>query len=177
MASPSSTGSIKAAKQAGAGDFPKQSSARKLTRLSRELTAAVLLAMKYIAHATGTEPSQDELAAVLRSYFTLDEVTNQINYLRKKPPESPGSDAPSGLRRPNLRINLIAASNSNCLARAGFFIQPIAEAVEGIRKHAKAMLGAAPSDASIASSLRSSFILSELKNQVVYTRNQLRGQR
>lgn len=175
MASPSSTGSIKAAKQAGAGGLPKQSSARKLTRLNRELTEAILLAMKYITHATGTEPSQEELAAVLKSYFTLDEVTNQINYLRKKPPESSGLDTSSGLRQPHLRINLIAASNLNCLARAGFFIRPIAEAVEGIRKHAKAMLGATPSDASIASSLRSSFILSELKNQVVYARNQLGG--
>jgi hypothetical protein len=38
------------------------------------------------------------------------------------------------------------------------------------------MLGVVPSDASIALSLRSSFILSELKNQIVYARNQLRGQ-
>jgi hypothetical protein len=154
------------------GSLPRPDNARKLTRLSRDLGGAVLLAMKYIAYTTGTEPSQEELAAVLKSYFTLDEVTNQINYLRKKPPENADLETRFGFRRPTMRINMIAASQMNCLARAGFFIQPIAEAIGGIRKHAGAMLGVVPSDASIALSLRSSFILSELKNQIVYARNQ-----
>jgi hypothetical protein len=75
-----------------------------------------------------------------------------------------------------MRINMIAAARTNCLARAGFFIRPIADAIGEIRKHAGSMLGVVPSDASIALSLRSSFILSELKNQIVYARSQLRGQ-
>jgi hypothetical protein len=158
------------------GSLPKQDPARKLTRLSRDLEGAILLAMKYIAHATGTEPRQEELAAVLKSYFTLDEITNQINYLRKKPPENADMETRFGFRKPTLRINMMAASQMNCLARAGLFIQPIADAISGIRKHAGAMLGVAPSDASIALSLRSSFILSEIKNQIVYARNRLRGQ-
>ncbi len=156
--------------------MPRQDPARKLVRLSPDLEDAIQLVMKYVAHATGAEPRQEDLAAVLKSYFTLDEITNQINYLLKKPPENAGAEARPGPQRPSLRINLIGASHSNCLARAGFFIRPIADAIGEIRKHAGAMLGVAPSDACIASSLRSSFILSELKNQIVYTRNQLRGQ-
>jgi hypothetical protein len=143
-----------------------------LIRLSNHLQAAILLVMKYVAQTTGAEPSQEEIATVLKSYFTLDEVTNQINYLRKKPPvqERPGAD--SGFRPTPIRINLMVAPNKNPLARAGFFIQPIAEAVAEIRKHATALLGAAPSDEDIALSLKSSFILSELKNQIVHIRQQ-----
>ncbi len=119
--------------------MPRKDPERKLTRLNRDLEQAILLIIKYVAHTTGTEPCQEEIAAVLKSYFTLDEVTNQINYLRKKPLENAGETVPS------------------------------------IRRHAHAMLGAAPSDQSIALSLKSSFILSELKNQIVHARNQLRN--
>jgi hypothetical protein len=176
MASPSSTGSIQSARHAGRESPPPLNAARKLIRLSRDLEEAVLLAMKYIAHATGAEPSQEELAAVLKSYFTLDEVTNQINYLRKKPPENAGLEAPFGLRRPTLRVNMLAAPQTNYLARAGYFVRPLADAIEAIRTHAKSMLGTAPSDANLAASLRSSFILSEIKNQIVHARKQ-RGQK
>jgi hypothetical protein len=143
-----------------------------LVRISSHLQAAILLVMKYVAQTTGAEPSQEEIATVLKSYFTLDEVTNQINYLRKKPPvpERPGAD--SGFWQAPMRINLMVATHKNPLARAGFFIQPIAEAVAEIRKHASAVLGIAPSDEDIALSLESSFILSELKNQIVHIRQQ-----
>jgi hypothetical protein len=143
-----------------------------LVRLSNHLQAAILLVMDYVAQTTGIEPSQEEIATVLKSYFTLDEVTNQINYLRKKPPvqERPGAD--SGFRAAPMRINLMIAPNKNPLARAGFFIRPIAEAVAEIRKHANAALGVAPSDEDIALSLKSNFILSELKNQIVHIRQQ-----
>lgn len=143
-----------------------------LVRLSNHLQAAILLVMDYVAQTTGIEPSQEEIATVLKSYFTLDEVTNQINYLRKKPPvqERPGAD--SGFRAAPMRINLMIAPNKNPLARAGFFIRPIAEAVAEIRKHANAALGVAPSDEDIALSLNSNFILSELKNQIVHIRQQ-----
>jgi hypothetical protein len=154
--------------------MPRKDPERKLTRLSRDLEQAILLIIKYVAHTTGTEPSQEEIAAVLKSYFTLDEVTNQINYLRKKPLENAGEAVPSDRQRPAMRINMITAG-INCLARAGYFIRPIADAIGEIRRHAHAMLGKAPSDQSIALSLKSSFILSELKNQIVHSRNQLRN--
>jgi hypothetical protein len=166
----SSTTSAKPAKKAGFK--PRTDAPRKLIRLSRDLEEAIHVVMKYVAQTTGTEPRQEEIAAVLKSYFTLDEVTNQLNYLRKKPPDRAGENAVSGFQRPTMRINLTAAARTNSLARAGFFIQPIADAIAEIRRHARALHGTAPSDASIALSLRSSFILSELKNQIVHSRNQ-----
>ena len=167
----SSTTSAKTAKKGGF--VPRTDPARKLVRLSRDLEESILLVMKYVAHTTGIEPRQEELAAVLKSYFTLDEVTNQLNYLRKKPPDRSSANNDSGFQRPTMRINMSAASRANSGARAGFFIRPIADAIAAIRRHAQALLGTAPSDESIALSLRSSFILSELKNQIVHSRNQL----
>jgi len=164
---------LNAAKQSKKSGFRQRREAEPLLiRLSNHLQAAILLVMDYVAQTTGIEPSQEEIATVLKSYFTLDEVTNQINYLRKKPPvqERPGAD--SGFRAAPMRINLMIAPNKNPLARAGFFIRPIAEAVAKIRKHANAALGVAPSDEDIALSLKSSFILSELKNQIVHIRQQ-----
>jgi hypothetical protein len=146
-----------------------------LIKLGKSLKEAVLLTMAYAKQATGTEPSQDEIAAVLKSYFTLDEVTNQINYLRKKPLGDEGVDDFSGLNRLSMRINLLSGPPKNSLARAGFFIRPIAESIVGIRKHAKATLGAAPSDDEVARSLKSSFILSEIKNQIVHARRSGKG--
>jgi hypothetical protein len=126
--------------------------------------------MAYVEQATGAEPSQEEIAAVLKSYFTLDEVTNQINYLRKKPAADERAEERSGLGRLSLRINLMSGPTRNSLARAGFFIRPIAEGIVGIRRHAKATLGVVPSENEVARSLKSSFILSEIKNQIVHAR-------
>jgi len=132
------------------------------------------MVMAYVRHATGTEPSQDEIAAVLKSYFTLDEVTNQISYLQRRPLEdaSAGGDADPG--RLPLRINLMSGPPKNSLARAGLFSRTIAESIARIRKHAETVLGAATRDDHIARSLMSSFILSELKNQIVHARKHSR---
>jgi hypothetical protein len=141
-----------------------------LIKLGASLKEAILLIMAYVRQATGTEPSQDEIAAVLKSYFTLDEVTNQINYLRKKPAGDESADQDSSLSRLCVRINLMSGPPKNSLARAGYFIRPLAEGIVGIRKHAKATLGEAPSEGDVARSLKSSFILSEIKNQIVHAR-------
>lgn len=169
----SSKTSVKSAQRGGFRHRTATAPVRNVIRLSRDLEEAILLVMKYVAHTTGTEPRQEEIAAVLKSYFTLDEVTNQLNYLRKKPPDRSGANAVTGFQRPTMRINMAAASRTNSLARAGYFIRPIADAIGEIRRHAQAMLGSAPSDESIALSLRSSFILSEIKNQIVHSRNQV----
>jgi hypothetical protein len=132
------------------------------------------MAMQYIAQTTGIEPTQEEIAAVLKSYFTLNEVCNQINYLRKKPADRTGKNNDPGPRGVSLRINLGSRSPKNSLARAGFFIPSIGEGIAAIRKHAKAMLGLEPSEDEIACSLESNFILSEIKNQIVHLRKQAR---
>jgi hypothetical protein len=160
-----------------AGLTPPPDPSPQLIRLSRHLEDAILLIMRYVAHTTGREPRQEEIARVLKSYFTLEEVTNQINYLRKKPPANEDADVCCGLRRPSLRINLGIGPPTNRLARAGFFIRPIADAIGQIRRHAQAMHGVVPGDESIAHSLKSSFILSELKNQIVHVRNQANAKR
>jgi len=130
--------------------------------------------MAYVRQATGTEPSQEEIAAVLKSYFTLDEVTNQINYLKKRPREDETAGGESSASSLAFRINLRSGPPKNTLARAGLFSRSIAEGIARVRRHAETMLGAAPSDEDIALSLKSTFILSELKNQIVHARQHSR---
>jgi hypothetical protein len=145
-----------------------------VAKFEKSLKEAILMAMAYVGQATGTEPSQDEIAAVLKSYFTLDEVTNQINYLKKRPVGEDAGDDDASPSRLALRINLRSGPPKNSLARAGLFSRPIAEAIANIRKHAEKVLGAVPSEDEIARSLKSSFILSELKNQIVHARKRRR---
>jgi hypothetical protein len=139
-------------------------------KLGDSTTAAILMVMRFAGHATGTEPTQQEIALVLKSYFTLDEITNQLNYLRHRPPDNEEGLALFAAPQLSLRINLSGATHRNSLARAGYFIEAIGESLGAIRKHAQAVLGTAPSDEEISRSLMSSFILSELKNQIVYAR-------
>jgi hypothetical protein len=139
-------------------------------KLGDRTTAAILMVMRFTGQATGTEPTQQEIASVLKSYFTLDEVTNQLNYLRQRPPGGEEALALFTAPRLSLRINLTGASHRNSLAWAGYFIEAIGEGLAAIRKHAQAVLGTEPSDEEITRSLMSNFILSELKNQIVYAR-------
>jgi hypothetical protein len=139
-------------------------------KLGDSTTAAILMVMQFAGQATGTEPTQQEIASVLKSYFTLDEVTNQLNYLRHRPPNDEEALALFTAPRLPLRINLNGASPQNSLARAGYFIEAIGEGLGAIRKHAQAVLGSEPSDMEISRGLMSNFILSELKNQIVYAR-------
>jgi hypothetical protein len=141
-----------------------------MIKLGDSTTAAILMVMQYAGQATGTEPTQPEIASVLKSYFTLDEVTNQLNYLRQRPPDDEEALALFAGPRLSLRINLTGTSHRNSLAHAGYFIEAIGEGLAAIRKHAQAVLGTAPSDAELTRSLMSSFILSEIKNQIVYAR-------
>jgi hypothetical protein len=145
-----------------------------MVKLENNLREAILTLMTYVRQTTGTEPSQEEIAAVLKSYFTLDEVTNQISYLKKKPREDDDAGGDSSPSRLAFRINLRSGPPKNTLARAGLFSRPIAEGIARIRKHAASVLGAAPSDEDIARSLKSTFILSELKNQIVHARKHTR---
>lgn len=143
----------------------------KLTRLPDPIRDAVQALIQYVARASGTEPTQEELAQALSTYFTLDELTNQINFLRKSPPR-PEKAENSEPRRAAWRFNMAAGPPRSSLARTGWFIPAIAEAVEAIRRHGKGVLGSAPSDLEIGQGLQSSFIMSEIKNQIVYARRQ-----
>jgi hypothetical protein len=137
------------------------------------LKDAILTIMKYIRAHTGVEPTQIEVAELLKSYFILNEVGNQIKYQLKK------EDAGNGKNRaishePFWRLNLKDGPGQNILARAGIFHYSIKEAIDATRQHANKTIGVDPPLAIIAKSLKSSFILSEIKNQLTFLRKQQR---
>ena len=57
----------------------------KLFRVGKEMTDAILTVLKYVRDTTGIEPSQEEIATALKSYFILNEIENQIRFQRKNP--------------------------------------------------------------------------------------------
>ena len=132
---------------------------------------AILTIMKYIKFFTGVEPNQEEVAALLKSYFILNEVGNQIKYQLKQK-EIKGAKNPIKLSGPNWKLNLLGGAEQNILARAGVFHRSIKVAIDGIRQHVQKTMGTDPGYDIIAKSLKSSFILSEIKNQLDYQRKQ-----
>ena len=125
--------------------------------------------MKYVGEATGDEPSQKEFANALKSYFILNEIGNQIKYLRKKKISSqPGETLSKG---PFWTLNLMNGPPKNGLVRVGLFYPEIKDAISAARLFVKDSSGQEPSETEIALSLKSTFILSEIKNQIGWQRN------
>jgi hypothetical protein len=139
-------------------------------RLEDSIKDAILTIIRYIKDYTGVEPTQQEVAEILKSYFILNEVGNQIKYQLKKK-DSQEERKQVGPGRPYWTLNLMGRPGQNVLARAGVFSRSIQEAIEGIRQFVKNTTGADPNYDIIAKSLQSSFILSEIKNQLEYQRN------
>ena len=138
-------------------------------RMENDIKDAILTIMKYIKAVTGSEPSQEEVAELLKSYFIINEVGNQIKYqLKKDSPAEKENDLNTGT--PFWKLNLKGVPGQNILARAGVFHRSIKEAIDGTRQYMKKTTGADPDDKIIARSLKSSFILSEIKNQFEYQR-------
>ncbi len=141
----------------------------KLVHLGRQITDAILTVLKYVKATTGYEPSQAEVADALKSYFLLNEIGNQIKFQRKKqvsqpPPYMPALD-------PFWKINLKTGPSRNNLVRAGLFYKNMQDALNTVKRFVKDSGADEPSEAEIASSLMSSFILSEIKNQIDWQRN------
>ena len=145
-------------------------------RLGDSLKDAVLTIMKYIKAHTGFEPTQEEVAEILKSYFILNEVGNQIKYHLKKD-EKKEEKKQASYRGPFWTLNLRSGPGQNILARAGVFHKSIQEAIEATRQHIRETMGVAPDDDIIAASLKSSFILSEIKNQMDYQRKMSKKKR
>ena len=142
-----------------------------LIRFDDYLWKSLLAVIRYIKSATGEEPDQEELAQALGSYFILNEIGNQLKYLKKRRVDA--AEAPEGeLRRSRWNFNLISGPPRNNLARVGLFIGPVGDAIDRIRAHARQAAGKEISNQDIAQSLRSSFILSEIVNQVDWLRQQ-----
>jgi hypothetical protein len=140
-----------------------------LVRIGTPMQTAMISAMTYIRYATGREPAQAELAAALSTYFMLNEISNQLKFQHKKTPGS-RRQAPFAQTRPFWTLDLLSGPSENSLARAGYFIPEILEAIEKNITHAETVLGHQPEETDLAACLQSSFILSELKNQIEWLR-------
>lgn len=130
---------------------------------------AILTIMQYIEHETGSEPTQEEVAALLSSYFIINEVGNQIKYQLQKE-QTTADGAQIDAEGPFWKLNLKTGPGQNFLAKAGIFHRSIKEAIDSTRRHMQKTIGADPNNGIIAKSLTSSFILSEIKNQLDYQR-------
>ena len=140
----------------------------KLFRFGKHMTDAIWTLMKYVRDTTGIEPSQDEIAEALKNYFILNEIGNQIKFQRKKPTVQ-GPPAGSS-KEPFWTLNLMASSPKDRFVKAGLFYEGIQDAIKTTQDFVKEASGDEPSEAEIASSLKCSFILSEIKNQIDWQR-------
>jgi len=130
---------------------------------------AILTIMAYIEDKTGTEPTQEELASLLSSYFIINEVGNQIKYQLKKGGTKPGVDQLEDVS-PFWKLDLKTGPGLNNLARAGIFHQSIKDALDSTRLYIKKTIGVDPGYAVVARSLKSNFILSEIVSQLDHHR-------
>jgi hypothetical protein len=141
----------------------------KLVRLIKPVTDAILTLMKYVGDTTGDEPTQQEIANALKSYFILNEIGNQIKFQRKK--QAPPEPAETGSRDMFWTINLMTGPSKNNLLRVGLFYQNLHDAITTVRRFVKDATAEEPSATEIAQSLTSTFIMSEIKNQIDWQRN------
>ena len=141
-----------------------------LIRLEDSIKDAILTIIKYVQVATGVEPTQDELVEMLKSYFILNEVGNQVKYQLKKASKKEDAEDQIDIREPFWTLNLMTGPGKNVLARAGVFTSNIQAAIQSVREFIKKSTDLEPSNDILARSLKSSFILSEIKNQIEWQR-------
>ncbi len=139
-------------------------------RIEDSIKDAILTIIRYVQVATGVEPTQDEIAQMLKSYFILNEVGNQVKYQLKKTSKKDDDEDKLDIRGPVWTLNLMTGPSKNVLARVGIFSSNIQAAVQSTREFIKKTIGVDPSDEILAKSLKSSFILSEIKNQIEWQR-------
>jgi hypothetical protein len=139
-------------------------------RIEDSIKDAILTIIRYVQVATGVEPTQDEIAQMLKSYFILNEVGNQVKYQLKKISKKDDEEDQLDVRGPFWTLNLMAGPSKNVLARVGVFSSNIQAAIQSTREFIKKTIGVDPSNEILAKSLKSSFILSEMKNQIEWQR-------
>jgi hypothetical protein len=132
------------------------------------MTDAILTVLKYVRDTTGIEPSQEEIATALTSYFILNEIGNQIRFQRKNPIAQNPPEINS--KEPFWKLNLMTGPPKNSLVRVGIFYEDMRVAIKTAQNFVKKSSGAEPSEEEIASSIKCSFILSEIKNQIDWQR-------
>ena len=141
-------------------------------KLDDSIRDAILTIIKYIKAETEIEPTQEEIAELLKSYFILNEVGNQIKYQLKKEAQKTGGAKNIETNGPFWKLNLKTGPGRNVLARTGIFHHSMKEAIDNMRHYVQKTIGADPSNDIIAKSLKSSFILSEIKNQLNHQRKE-----
>ena len=141
----------------------------KLIRLGTDVTDAILTVLKYVKITTGDEPTQLEVAEALKSYFILNEIGNQIKFQRKK--QMTPTLKKSRSRDPFWKMDLIEGPAKNNWVKVGLFDETIKDAFITVQRFVKDTGEPEPTVAEIALSLKSSFILSEIKNQIDWQRN------
>ena len=139
-------------------------------RIEDNIKDAILTIIRYVQVATGVEPTQDEIAEMLKSYFILNEIGNQVKYQLKKASKKEADEDQIDIRRPFWTLNLMTGPGKNVLPRAGVFTSNIQAAIQSAREFIKKAIGVEPSNDILAKSLKSSFILSEIKNQIEWQR-------
>lgn len=139
-------------------------------RIEDSIKNAILTIIRYVQFSTGVEPTQDEIAEMLKSYFILNEVGNQVKFQLKKTSKKEDDEDQIDIRGPFWTLNLMTGPGQNVLARAGVFNNNIRAAIQAAREFIKKTIGVEPSDEILARSLKSSFILSEIKNQIEWQR-------
>jgi hypothetical protein len=141
-------------------------------RIEGSIKDAILTIIRYVQVATGVEPTQDEIAKMLKSYFILNEVGNQVKYQLKKASKRKDEEEEDQIqiRGPFWTLNLMSGPGKNVLPRAGVFTSNIQAAIQSARQFIKKAIGVEPSNDILAKSLKSSFILSEIKNQIEWQR-------
>ena len=146
-----------------------------LIRLEDSIKDAILTIIRYVQVATGVEPTQDELVEMLKSYFILNEIGNQVKYQLKKASKKEDAEDQIDIRVPFWTLNLMTGPGKNVLARAGVFTSNIQVAIQSVREFIKKTDGVEPNNDILARSLKSSFILSEIKNQIEWQRKNARN--
>lgn len=140
----------------------------KLFRVGKQMKDAILTVAKYVRGTTGIEPSQEEIASALKSYFILNEIGNQIRFQRKKPI---AQDPPKqSSKEPFWTLNLMVGPPKNSLVKVGLFYEDMQTAIKTAQDFVKKSSGEEPSEEEIALSLNCDFILSEIRNQIDWQR-------
>ncbi len=136
-------------------------------RMDDRIKDALLTIIRYVKSVTGAEPTRNELTEMLNSYFILNEISNQVKYqLKNKSKKENDID----IKHPFWTLNLMGGPVHHNLAGAGIFHYSIQEALRNARKFIEKATGVDPGDDILAKSLKSSFILSEIKNQIEWQR-------
>ena len=134
------------------------------------MAEALITVRKYVKYQTGTQATDMEISNTLKSYFIMNEIGNQIKFQRKKASTPVESSKPQTQKGPLWTMNLLDSTLKSNLSKAGLFPPCILEGIETTSDFVKKTTGQKASSNEIAISLTSSFILSEIRNQIDWQR-------